>query len=313
MEYKKIKHPIYYNERYLPNKRCKNPRTHTIEEDIVLKVRAAEELPAACIVYHPEGAIKVGYAFDSFWRQPLEKCGQGFEYQITYPDHGQYDLRAGSKKDIAQGWDMEKSIRVDDNRAAKMNFVRDLEENFIWHGGTYWRRLEEPYFATDFTPYGKWIFASIRLCYAGGMASTSTTQIFPDAYALRDKDRMISRMKEVVSARKNKQEMAVDNVDVLMPEVFKLGIGAENEILKNGASYLPSDITAFFGALRMFQDPKDENVFADYVRKRFGEYAIRVLRAKDEPLYRLTDEVSIEALNLLLTELVDAKDNQIPF
>ena len=105
----------------------------------------------------------------------------------------------------------------------------------------------------------------------------------------------------------------MDNVDVRMPEVFKLGIGAENEILKNGASYLPSDITAFFGALRMFQDPKDENVFADYVRKRFGEYAIRVLRAKDEPLYRLTDEVSIEALNLLLTELVDAKDNQIPF
>ena len=40
---------------------------------------------------------------------------------------------------------------------------------------------------------------------------------------------------------------------------------------------------------------------------------MRVLVGRNEPIYRLSEEVMIEAINAMLTELVDAKQNALPF
>lgn len=311
MEYKEISCKIPYREYYLPNRKCKKPRAHIVTEDYVLRIRIADEFPAACIIHGESADIRIRRAFDGFWRKP--EHGYKFEAVVKGLEESPRGIIAGSKEDIEQGYDPDESIpsSVDESRKARLRSVNEIENNFVWYDGEFWRRVDEPYFETDFNPYSHIISAHIHLVWSGRTEWECAARINPNAYALRDKGIMQAKIDESVESSGKKKEAFIDDVDVLMPEAFRFGIDAEDEIIHHGGDHLPSEARDFLQMLQCWQSKT--NTFTDYVRKHVGEYAVRVLVARDEPIYRLSEEVMIEAINAMLTELVDAKQNALPF
>lgn len=315
MKYKDISYNLYYEEQYLPNARCKKTRTHTVSTDGFFHIPIVEDFPVACIVHEADEDVEIRYANGSFWR--IHHHGYSFEaVRHNLEQRGGHGILQGSNEDLEQGYNPMTIISVSDDRKSQEAYHKKYEKMYVCYDGQLWRKIQEPYFETDFSTYGYMISATIRdIDFDTDASKPCTRRIDRNAYALRDKKLMERKMQEIVASRPHRKITIVeDSVDVLMPEVFKFGIDAETEIREKIILHLPADVCHF---LSMLGDPdEDPGCFERFYKEHIADYVIQTMQEQDEPFYRMSSNTVMVATRRMLDELAKSaqqKEDVIPF
>lgn len=236
MEYKVIPCQIRYEEKYLPNKRCRNVRKHVALHDYEFRLMmpAEDEFPVACILHEDQRDIEIRYMNKMFW----SKCHKSRTIDKVVHDAGIGIYSGGafdpplvnSSMDIDQGWNENAIIQKSDKLKKRLQYVKQAyEKKYAYFDGAVWFAMPEPRYEMNIYPQKISMYVPT---YMEDYDMDVTRKINPKAYNLRDRKIMEQKAKELVNSMDEDVVVDEEEVELLMPRIFKFGRDAGKEIRK---------------------------------------------------------------------------------
>lgn len=307
MELKEYPYDFWYMERYLPTPRHKKYRLHSVKSHSTFKLRVAEggdDFPVAC-VFHTgrNGEATYRHHDGHFWSKVPYKAKPEDIYRIAANMDRNYNSPPiGSEVDVANGWDEGKSVIINDESKKVMQRVQDSADEYIFCNDALWSKCAEPHYKEHISAYGAFS--------ADGMLAPDVSpnvpdadQMDPQAYSVKDVEAMKKRFKRLADKCGSDSRFEIDEVDILMPDVFHFGENAEEVILEKGYNLLP------FSTSMEFQDMRKDNkptAFETYLKEHIGEKIVKLMKKAGDPLYRANGEYAKLALAEILEEAAAA-------